>query len=243
MRQTRGHKHAIGFLGSFVDDASRIESAIDANSRGGGKGKNRLGHGGIFRKSGGKSGRKSAGKSGRKSGGKSGEKSGGKSGDGRGSVGGGSRGKRRRKQTVIVEEFAAGGDVYQRLMNEFCGQMPEAIVVREIMSPLLQILRFLHANAIIHRDVKPENILFAADGQLKLADFGLAICTMRDLPGARVGTLDYMAPELLQSISSASASASATASATASADGASAGAGSGARGSSAEPAENLHRPL
>ncbi|CAI7787685.1 unnamed protein product, partial [Closterium sp. NIES-54] len=41
MRQTRGHKHAIGFLGSFVDDASKIESAIDANSRGGGKGKNR----------------------------------------------------------------------------------------------------------------------------------------------------------------------------------------------------------
>ncbi|CAI7900979.1 unnamed protein product [Closterium sp. NIES-53] len=235
MRQTRGHKHAIGFLGSFVDDASKIESAIDANSRGGGKGKNRLGHGGFFRKSDGKSGRKSAGKNGGKTGRKSGEKSGGKSGGERGSTGGGSRGKRRRKQTVIVEEFAAGGDVYQRLMNEFCGQMPEAIVVREIMSPLLLILRFLHANAIIHRDVKPENILFAADGQLKLADFGLAICTMRDLPGARVGTLDYMAPELLQAIPSA---ASASASATASADGANAGASSAARGSSAEPAES-----
>ena len=48
---------------------------------------------------------------------------------------------------------------------------------------------------IIHRDIKPENLLIAADGSVRLADFGLAIDTSQETPKARVGTLDYFAPE------------------------------------------------
>ena len=48
----------------------------------------------------------------------------------------------------------------------------------------------------MHRDIKPENMLIAADGTLRLADFGLAIDTAQGIPQARVGTLDYFAPEV-----------------------------------------------
>jgi len=51
---------------------------------------------------------------------------------------------------------------------------------------------------IVHRDIKPENILLAADGALKLGDFGLAIDSRQERPVTRVGTLDYMGPEVRQ---------------------------------------------
>lgn len=49
---------------------------------------------------------------------------------------------------------------------------------------------------VLHRDIKPENVMLGDDGGLRLGDFGLAINTSREQPMSRVGTLDYMAPEV-----------------------------------------------
>ena len=49
---------------------------------------------------------------------------------------------------------------------------------------------------IMHRDIKPENLLLSEEYEVKLADFGLAINTDAQAPISRVGTLDYMAPEV-----------------------------------------------
>ncbi len=76
--------------------------------------------------------------------------------------------------------------------------LPAAEVVR-IMRQVLAGLDYLHANDVVHRDVKPANILLSArqGGQVKLCDFGMArIGGNRDIPaGAWIGTPAYISPE------------------------------------------------
>jgi eukaryotic-like serine/threonine-protein kinase len=66
-----------------------------------------------------------------------------------------------------------------------------------VMSQLLAALDFAHANGVVHRDVKPANIIMLLSGRLKLADFGIALVDSFDLAqaGAAAGTPAYMSPE------------------------------------------------
>jgi len=77
------------------------------------------------------------------------------------------------------------------------------IAVSEVLNitrQLAETLQYVHDQGIVHRDLKPENILITPDGQVKLADFGIALrmasrrLTFNHLTNA-VGTPDYMAPE------------------------------------------------
>ncbi|KAK5601802.1 Cyclin-dependent kinase 4 [Crenichthys baileyi] len=70
--------------------------------------------------------------------------------------------------------------------------------IKDLMRQLLSGLAFLHSNHVMHRDLKPENILVTSQGQVKLADFGLAkiySCHMALTPV--VVTLWYRPPEVL----------------------------------------------
>ncbi|MGZ2362416.1 protein kinase, partial [Streptomyces sp. 372A] len=65
---------------------------------------------------------------------------------------------------------------------------------------ILRALRAVHEAGVVHRDVKPDNILFHADGSARLMDFGIA--TYRGAPrvtqvGTVIGALEYLAPELV----------------------------------------------
>jgi len=95
----------------------------------------------------------------------------------------------------LVQEHAEHGDLYQELARHG-GRMLEAHVSQRIVPQLLDALTHLHARGILHRDIKPENIFLTGLGTLKLGDFGLAVDTTLDSPASRVGTLDYMAPEI-----------------------------------------------
>jgi serine/threonine protein kinase len=77
-----------------------------------------------------------------------------------------------------------------------CPQATAADCTLQVVKPLLEVLARLHAAGIVHRDIKPENLFFTATGALLLGDFGLAIDTSQGAPRTRLGTPDYLAPEV-----------------------------------------------
>ena len=69
--------------------------------------------------------------------------------------------------------------------------------LRLVLANCLTGLHFLHANGVIHGDVKPSNILVAPPNRVKLGDFGLARRASNEEGSLLKGTTKYMAPELL----------------------------------------------
>ncbi len=71
-----------------------------------------------------------------------------------------------------------------------------------ILEPVLAALAAAHGAGMIHRDVKPENVLMADDGRIKVADFGLARAVNAETQhtatgGVLIGTVSYLSPELV----------------------------------------------
>ncbi|KAG6961421.1 hypothetical protein JG687_00007703 [Phytophthora cactorum] len=96
----------------------------------------------------------------------------------------------------MVTEYAQG-ELFQVLEDEH--SLPEE-EIRKIAIQLIQALHVLHSNRIIHRDMKPQNILIGSRQQIKLCDFGFARAIAHDTSLLRSikGTPLYMAPELVQ---------------------------------------------
>ena len=100
---------------------------------------------------------------------------------------------------AIVMELVDGESVAARIERD--GQLREADAVR-ITAEIAEALYHAHQQGVVHRDVKPGNVLLAADGRTRLVDFGiahsLAVSAERlTLTGTVVGTLHSMAPEQL----------------------------------------------
>jgi len=101
----------------------------------------------------------------------------------------------RSKIQVGVVEFANGGD-----FNDFMKTFPSLRQINTIVKDILKGLAFLHENGIIHRDIKPQNILMhKVNGTwlAKIADFGLAkrVENQTMVSSKLLGTMEYMAPE------------------------------------------------
>ena len=98
----------------------------------------------------------------------------------------------------LAVDYVPGGSLGDRLVDSTPLGTPELI---RVVSEVAGGLDALHEAGIIHRDIKPGNILFAADGTAMLTDFGLAkgpAYTVLTKPGQVMGTLDYLAPELIR---------------------------------------------
>lgn len=94
----------------------------------------------------------------------------------------------------VVMEYVAGPDLRRVLV---AGPPPLAQTL-QWMGQLLAALACLHAHGLVHRDVKPANLLLGPDGALKLIDFGLAHRVGGLLVQDSSGTPNYMAPEQMR---------------------------------------------
>jgi beta-lactam-binding protein with PASTA domain len=100
-----------------------------------------------------------------------------------------------RQYLYLAMEYVPGRTL-RSLLRERGGFSPDAAL--GIMDPILSGLAAAHAAGIVHRDVKPENVLLTADGRLKVVDFGLAQVQATSGPtraGVIIGTVAYIAPE------------------------------------------------
>ncbi|KAJ0722302.1 putative protein kinase AGC-MAST family [Helianthus annuus] len=125
-----------------------------------------------------------------------------------------------KENLYLVMEFLNGGDLFSLLRTLGC---LEENMARVYIAEVVLALEYLHSLNIIHRDMKPDNLLIGPDGHIKLSDFGLSkvglINSTEDLSGTSgsrapvygenevttengqkqsvVGTPDYLAPEIL----------------------------------------------
>jgi serine/threonine protein kinase len=99
----------------------------------------------------------------------------------------------------IVMEYVPGRSLSQKFKSE--GVLPAQDVVNYAAQAALG-LAHAHAQGIVHRDVKPSNLLLSDTGQIKVLDLGLGVLMEADeassfatADGIAVGTIDYMSPE------------------------------------------------
>lgn len=96
----------------------------------------------------------------------------------------------------IIMQFIQGEDLRKRLKRE--GTIPPDEVI-DIAIQICKGLKIAHEKLIVHRDIKPDNIMFDEEGRVKITDFGLAKGIDQDVeisnPGRAVGTPYYMSPE------------------------------------------------
>jgi serine/threonine-protein kinase len=96
--------------------------------------------------------------------------------------------------TYIAMEFVKGRELQDILEKGERFQMHDVV---RVMTQLLDALEHAHANGVVHRDVKPANIIILPDGKVKVADFGIARVESSNLTqaGMVLGTPSYMSPE------------------------------------------------
>lgn len=113
-----------------------------------------------------------------------------------------------REHPYFVMEHLPGANLRRRLAAAEHGRLAVGPAVRVLLQ-LAYGLRFAHSQGVLHLGLKPENVLFDAQGNVKISDFGLARVLEREEGSSQApvlvssGTVGYLAPERLQSESSA----------------------------------------
>jgi len=97
----------------------------------------------------------------------------------------------------IVMEFLDGRNLKDLMKSNEPATLWQKV---DVMSQVAEGLECAHQHGVVHRDVKPANIVCLKDGKVKILDFGIARLTQRDTTltqsGYLIGTIPYMAPEL-----------------------------------------------
>ena len=99
----------------------------------------------------------------------------------------------------LVMEVAAGGGLFERLVSE--GAYTEKLASK-IMRQVARAVYHLHSRGIIHRDIKPSNVMLTIDNDVRIIDFGIAICADADISRIEgiAGSPSYMSPEQVEAL-------------------------------------------
>lgn len=97
----------------------------------------------------------------------------------------------------IAMEYIGGGDLFKHIIKQE-NQTFSEVQARQNARQILKGMQHIHAKGVIHRDIKPENIMLTEDQQFKFIDFGLAAEMKNGGMSSQVGTLCYMAPEIIK---------------------------------------------
>ena len=110
------------------------------------------------------------------------------------------RPNRSHQVAYIVQELIEGGELYE--MIEYQGAFDPKFV-RYFFSQILKGVLFLHSKGLAHRDLKCSNILLTSQKSIKIVDLGLAKSMVRNggdvMMHTLAGTIDHMAPEIIES--------------------------------------------
>ena len=104
-------------------------------------------------------------------------------------------------RAILIMEYAEGGDLDKKIKSQIIVGYPfkEEKIISWFLE-LCEVIKYLHKNHILHRDLKPLNIFLTIDNHIKLGDFGISkiLISTNDLTTAPVGTLIYMSPEVIK---------------------------------------------
>lgn len=96
--------------------------------------------------------------------------------------------------TYIILEYAPNGSLRKKLDKLPNKRLDEKCAARYVLS-CADALIYLHERDIIHRDIKPDNLLLGVNDELKIADFGLSVNAQNQRRRTICGTPDYIPPE------------------------------------------------
>jgi len=98
-------------------------------------------------------------------------------------------------RVYLLQELVPGGELFEYLEQRDVMQEEEA---RFYLANICVALEYVHSRGVLYRDLKPENLVFGADGYLKLVDFGFAKqLPVNGMTHTLCGTPEYVAPEII----------------------------------------------
>ncbi|CAI5448427.1 unnamed protein product [Caenorhabditis angaria] len=100
------------------------------------------------------------------------------------------------KRVFVMLDYASRGELFNFLQTQQGHRIDEPLAAKFVRQ-LSEALKYCHSKGVIHRDVKPENLLLDAKLNLKLADFGWSVVADHSKRNTLCGTMDYLAPEMV----------------------------------------------